>query len=639
MSYQPTLEDMAYLVQNQPESFIRPENERRRILDAMAYSDDYAATPVFQDQAINYSYREYLKGGGEPLTGSPIPSEPSDGESLQDPELGGICVECASKTPCIKQVEVVCHGGSNARVVLQGGNELDDTDCKIYFVADQAVAGELSFEGFLNGSTFKDEGTVTITLEDECPHQAHTLYWTGELNGTTINSGTAIPFIVETNPRSSLTNIPRLGDYGLAFEAAVIILDTIMNRGIMVKEEQFRVSYDGTRDFLFTSVTVPSLKFKGKVSIEPPEVGSEHIPGSEAKRLRRELDMGNNPNRVTSEQGWKIDADMEVTCGSTSTEIKVGKYRSETTTYDSAASRRRRSNAREQGSSIDRFIESLTDSAKRLTKSLSTEHDPNKLINLFSVGPVLNIEAGTEQVEQDNGPDLTWKLNLGLSLDFSFGVKVDIYLALKKALGNIITPPPLAVAAKTLLAFLEDAENGRNWYFVRYQIDPSIFMEIALGAGFTSSEEATAGELLGGVYNFSEGRFDEETIQGQVEVKLTAKAVGGIVGYFDSIITDENVFRYEAEIETEGGIRIKTEEGRWGYQFYHTGASLKIKSYKKLNVESGEEQSDTRGRTRNSSRSSQAIQQSITVEWIEDSNKTNIYPLAEGYTGDFIAFL
>ncbi|WP_252109563.1 MULTISPECIES: hypothetical protein [unclassified Halomonas] len=637
MSYQPTLEDMAYLVQNQPENFIRPENERRRILDAMAYSDDYAATPVFQDQALNYSYREYLKGGGEPLTESPIPSEPADGESLQDPELGESCVICASQTPCIEQVNVVCHGGNNARVVLQGENELEDTDCKIYFVADQAVAGELSFEGFLNGSTFKDEGTVTITIADDCPHQAHTLYWTEELNGTTINSGAAIPFTVETNPRSSLTNIPRLGDYGLAFEAAVIILDIIMNRGIMAKEEQFRISYDGTRDFLFTSVTVPSLKFQGKVSVQPPQIGTENIPRSEARRLRGELNMGSNPRQVTHEQGWQVDADIGVTCGSNTKNIKVGKYRSATTTYDSAPSLRRQQNARQQGSSIDRFIDSLTNNAKRLAKNLSTENDSNKLTNIFTVGPKLSIQVETEQVEQDGGPELTWKLDVGLSLDFAFGVKVDIYLALKRALRRIPPMNPVGGAAHVLVTFLEDAEKGRNLYLAEYQIDPSLFMEISLGAGFKASEDASADELLGGVYDFYEGKFDESTVSGQLEIKLTAKAMGGILGYFDSIITDRHVFRYEAEVVTEGGIRIKTDEGRWGYQLYHKGASLKIKSYKKLNVESGDRRPGAGGESRGA-RSRQAILNSTSVEWVEDSENTNTYPLAEGYTGEFIPF-
>lgn len=639
MSYQPTLEDMAYLVQEQPTAFRQPDRLLSRIQNAMANDDSHPGSAVTQGQVSNSIYSEYVSSGADRLAESPIPQEPADGESRQDPEFGGMCVICASQTPCIEKVEVVCHSGTNNRVVLEGRNELEDTDCKIYFVADKAVAGELSFEGFLSGSTFKDEGTVTIMVADDCPHQMHTLYWTEELRGTPISSGVKIPFKVETNPRSPLTNIPRLGDYGLAFEAAVIILDIIMNRSIMAKEEQFRISYDSTRDFLFTSVTVPSLKFKGKVSIEPPQVGTEHIPRSEGRLLRRELDMGSNPDTVTNEQRWQIDADMEVACGSTTTEIKVAKYRSETTTYDSSSSRRRQNNALQQGSSIDRFIGALTDSAKNLTKSLSTEHDPNKLVNIFTVGPKLGIEAGTEQAEQQGKPGLTWKLDLGLSLDFAFGVKVDIYLALKRALRRLPFVTPIGAAAHTLLTFLEDAEKGRSLLgAVEYQIAPSLYMEIALGAGFKTSDDTTSDEALSGIYDFFENQFEEESVQGQIEIRLTAKAVGGIMGYFDSIITERYVFRYEAEIVTEGGIRIKTDGGRWGYQLYHKGASLKIKSYKKLNVETGERQSDTGGRTRNRSRSSQVVQRITTEEWVEDSKNTNTYPLAEGYAGEFIPF-
>ncbi|HCR98486.1 MULTISPECIES: hypothetical protein [Halomonas] len=639
MSYQPTLEDMAYLVQEQSEAFRQPERLLSRIQNAMANDDSHPGTVVAQGQVSNSIYSEYVSSGADRLTESPIPWEPADGESRQDPEFGEMCVICASQTPCIEKVEVVCHGGSNARVVLQGVNELEDTDCKIYFVADQAVAGELSFEGFLSGSTFKDEGTVTIMLADDCPHQMHTLYWTEELRGTPIGSGVEIPFKVETNPRSPLTNIPRLGDYGLAFETAVIILDIIMNRGIMAKEEQFRISYDGTRDFLFTSVTVPSLKFKGKVSVQPPQIGTENIPRSEARRLRVELDMGSNPRQITHEQGWQVDAEIGVTCGSNTKNIKVGKYRSATTTYDSAPSLRRQQNARQQGSSIDQFIDSLTTNAKSLAKRLSTEHDTDKLANIFTVGPKLSMQVGTEQIEQDGGPELTWKLDVGLSLDFAFGVKVDIYLALKRALRRLPVVTPLGAAAHTLVTFLEDAETGRNLLVAQYQIDPSLFMAISLGAGFKASEDATADELLGGVYDFHEGKFDESTVRGQVEVKLTAKAMGGILGYFDSIITDRHVFKYEAEVVTEGGIRIKTNEGRWGYQLYHKGAALKIKSFKKVNVESGGRQSDAGGRPSPSSNNSrQAVLNTMTINWVEDSENTNTYPLAEGYTGEFITF-
>lgn len=641
MSYQPSIEDIAYLAQNQPEHFTSHVNTLRSIQNAM--QADEVQRETLEAITTQNHYNDFLANGGEALTESPIPSMPlpvlEGRPQAQDPEFGAVCTVCASQTPCIEKVEVVCHSGSNNRVTLQGENELVDTDCKIYFVADKAVSGELSFEGFLQGTTFKDEGTVTITLADDCPHDAHRLYWTEALNGTSITSGAEIPFTVETNPRPTLLNIPRLGDYGLAFEAATIILDIIMNRAVMVKEEQFKISYDGTQDFFFTSVTVPSLKFAGKVSLQPPQIGTENIPRSEARRLRSEHGMGSNPRQVTHEQGWQIDAQIDVTCGSNTKKIEVGKYRSETTTYDSAPSLRDQDRSRQQSSSVDRFIGSLSNGAKSLAKKLSTEHDDRKLVNLYTVGPKLGIEAGTEQVEETNGPGLTWKLEVGLSIDFAFGVKVDIYQALKRSLRRLPVVTPLGGAAHALLVFLEDAEKGRNWGVARYQINPFLFIDVALGAGFKASEDsASSDNMLNGVYDFFEREFGEESIQGQIEIKLTAKAVGGIMGYFDSIITEERVFRYEAEIATEGGIRIKTDGGHWGYQLYHKGAALKIKSFKKVNVESGRDQPADGGRPSPSSNSRQTVLSTTSIEWVEDSENTNTYPLAEGYTGEFIPF-
>lgn len=638
MSYQPSIEDVAQLAMDQPERFSSVQTTLRSIKNAM--QADEVQRQALETTTARHHYQDYLTNGGAPLTESPIPPLPVLEGPAHDTEFGGVCVDCASLTPCIKKVEVVCHGGENHRVTLQGQKELENTDGKIYFVADKAVSGELSFEGFLRGTAFKDEGTVTITLVDDCPHDAHTLTWTEERSGTPITSGAEIPFTVETNPRPTLLNLPRLGDDGIAFEAATIILDIIMNRAVMVKEETFSISYDGTRDFLFTSVTVPSLKFEGKVSVQPPRIGTEHIPRSEARRLRGEFGMGSNPRQVTHEQGWQIDAQIDVTCGSNTKEIKVGKYRSETTTYDSASSLRDQERVRQQSSSIDRFIGSLTNSAKSLAKNLSTEHDDEKLINLFTVGPKLGIEAKTEQAEATNAinaPALTWTLELGLSVAFAFGVKVDIYQALKRSLRRLPVVTPLGGAAHALLVFLEDAEKGRNWGVARYQISPFLFIEVSLAAGFKASEAASSDATLSGTYDFFKREFDEATVEGQIEIKLTAKAVGGIMGYFDSILTEERVFRYEAEIATEGGIRIKTDNGSWGYQLYHKGASIKIKSFKKVNVESGGRQSKDGGYPASSS-SSQVTRTITTTEWVEDSGNTNTYPLAEGYTGEFIPF-
>lgn len=636
MSYQPTLEDMAYLAQQRPEAFSRPESSLRMIQDAMAYDDGYAATPVFQDRAISHTYREYLGSGAEPLTGSPIPQEPADGESRQDPEFGTMCVECASLTPCIEQVEVVCHAGENTRVVLQGENELSATGCKIYFVADKFVAGEGTFEDFLAGTQLKDEGQVTIKLADSCPHDQHTLYWTDELNGTTLASGatSTVDFTVMTRPVPPITLpsalmglVAQQADAGLAFKAAVMLLDMLMNRTAMVNEERFRISYDGTNDFHFTAVTLPQLKFDGLVTIAPPNIDTRSVEKREGQMIAARLSMGSRVRQVTARQGWGIHADLTVVCGAKNTTLTVGSSPSETMTYDTGPSLRQAENQRQQQNSVERFIGTLTNASQRIAKNLSgTENDSSKLFSFYTRGPELMLGATTEQAEESGGPGTSWEITPGLSLAYECGVQLDIYEALKIAARG-------TGGGAVLVKFLESVEDGFNLYFAEGQFMPALFMEVGLGVGPQGTEDTLGNHMLRATYNVQTKAFEKP--EGQVSITLSALVSGGMMGYFDSLFTERTVFKYGIQVATSGSITIAIENGQWGCQLSHAGAMLSVQGYKKADVSDRNSQSSDDGRNRQAQHSSsRVIETDDGTRWQEDGG-TNRYRLADSWTGAF----
>lgn len=625
MSYQPSIEDIAYLAQNQPEHFSSPGQTLRSIQSALQHGNN-AVGQVVQDQTLQTHYSDFLNNGGQELTESPIPSMPVASESRQDPVLGSACVECESQTPCIEKIEVVCHAGANSRVVLQGEGELVNTEGKIYFVADQFVAGEGGFEGFLRGTPLQDSGTVTITLASDCPHGHHTLNWTEETSGTrVVATETSVDFTVQTNPRPTLFNTDIFEPPHLAYEVVAITLDLMMNRAIMVQEQTFSISLDHSRCFSFTSVTVPLLKFIGNVSLMPPRVGRRAIQRIEGSHLGDQLGMGSTPRQVTHETGWQINAALNIVCGNTTKRVDLGSRSSETVTYDSAPSLRREANANSQRNAVERFMGAITDASKRLAQDLCNERDNSKLLDLYTEGPKLGLELGTEQAEVQGGPGLTWILTGGVSIDFRFGVHVNIYEALKQAARR-------HPAGAALAEFMEDAEKGRNLLVVEYQINPSLFIDVSVGIGARPTEDTTGTANVAFSYDFETG---DPGINGQITGSLTAVVGGGVSGYFDSFFTDRRVFKYEAIVSTTGGITIKSGgDKQWGYELFHTGAMLRVMGYKKVNTESGGNQPVVGGE----SRSSRVTQTSQTAEWAEDRENINTYRLAEGYTGEFIPF-
>lgn len=626
MSYVPTLEDIAYLAESQPEAFTSPVQTLRSIQAAIGHGNS-AVGQVVQEQTLQAQYGNYLTNGGQPLVESPIPREPADTEGRQDPILGSACLECASQTPCIEKVEVKCHSGENTRVILQGEGELAATGGKIYFVADRFVSGEGGFEGFLQGAPLQDESTISVSLAADCPHGHHLMRWTDDPGPISLEpTETDISFTVETNPRPTLLNIDILEPPQLAYEVVAITLDILMNRASMVKEETFSISHDAARCFSFTSVTVPQLKFIGSVSLDPPRRQERAIGRSEGRELRNGLGMGSNPRQEVHETGWGVAAALSVVCGNNTKRIDIGSINSETRTYESAPSLRGQERGRRESNGVERFMGAITNASKGLAQSLCSERDESKLVNLYTVGPRLGLELGTEQTEEQGGPGLTWMLSAGVSVDFVFGVNVNIYEALKRAARMAGHP-----AGRTLVAFLEDAEKGRNLGVVEYQINPSLFIDVSIGIGAKPTEDSTGNANLSATYDFLEREMDGD---GHITGTLNAVVGGGVNGFFDSIVTERTVFKYEAMVSTTGGITIKTVNRQWGYELFHTGAMLRVVGYKRVNTSDSDDQEKNGGQVR----SSRVVQTSQTTQWVQDSESVNSYRLAERYTGEFTPF-
>lgn len=643
MSYQPSIEDIAQLAMDQPENFSNAQQTLTSIRHAM--QADEVQRDALEAATTQAHYDDFLSNGGQPLTESPIPPLPVPKGPTHDTEFGAACVKCASLSPCIKKVEIACHAGSNARVTLQGEGELDDG--RIYFVADQFVTGAGTLEDFFSGTRLKDEGSIAITL-DPCSHGLHTLYWTDDLSGTVLTPGltTTVDFSLMTEPVPPISLPGALmglipPDAELAVKTAAMLLDIIMNRKAMVSEQDFRISHDGTNDFCFTSVTLPQLKFDGLVTIAPPSLGTRFVEKREGRELADQKEMGPRVRQVSTRQGWGIHADMTVVCGAKSRTITVGTSPSQTETYDTGPSIRRADNQRNQKSTVERFFSTLTDASQSIAKNLSaTENDGDRVFSFYSIGPELMLGATTEQVEEDGAPGASWNITPGLSLAYECGVRVDIYEALKRVLRALPLTTPAGAAGRSLLAFLEDAESGRDLWVIEYGFTPELFMEVGLGVGPSPTEDTLGNHMLRAEYNVQKDVF--EAPQGQVNIKLSAVVGGGMMGYFDSLFTEETVFKYRVEIATSGSIDITIKDGKWGYQLSHGGAMVRVQGYKKADTDSvGDRRPNDGGRPapnrRVSSRSSQVIETSGGARWQKDGG-THSYRLAESWVGEFHQF-
>lgn len=622
--YTPTVEDLAWLAENQPDHFSSATQTLRSLGNAVAQGNG-AAGQVIQEQTVAAHYRDFLQNGGQALDESPVPVGTEEVSPGHDPDFGSACPECESATPCITKVVVKCHDGSNTRVTLQGGNELEETGGKIYFVADHFETGEASFENYLRGTRMLDSASVDVTVAGSCYHDAHLVSWTMGSEDQRIPPATTtgnLAFVPATNPRPTLLNTDVFGDEQAAFEAVAVALDILINRAVMVKEEQFTIMPCCDNSFTFTSVTVPSLRFNGHVTLSPPTLNRRNVGRSEGRQLAREQGMGNNVRQVTEETSWSVDAGLTIVTGNNTKEINLGSYSRSTTRYDSKASLRRQRNKQ---STVDRIVDALKGGSKTLAGNLSSERDSGKILQPYFVGPALTLELGTEQVEEQNKPGLKWRLMAGMSIDYSMGIYIDIYEALKRAARR-------HPAGAALVAFLEDAEEGRDLWVAEYEIVPSLYMDFSLNIGSQTTEDGVGNANLAATYDFMADQLDNVT--GHITGALAAIVGGGIHGMFDSLFTDKTVFKYEAQVKTSGGIKVHTKDNKWGYELFHRGAVLEVVSVKKVGTGSGSGNQASTGQTRRAS----SVQTNTVSGWDVDRSQSNKYRLAESWTGEFTEF-
>ena len=400
-----------------------------------------------------------------------------------------------------------------------------------------------------------------------------------------------------------------------------------LNRLIMIREQDFSISMTGG-EFNFTSVTVPSLRFLGAVGIEAPRQGSvRRIPVSEGRDLRGELGMGSRPRLEATQIGWRAAANLTIVCGNTTKQVNIGQVSRATRVFESGPSMRNRTDVpapnNRTNSGVEQIIGALSNAGKGLASRLSSESE-DKIFNFYREGPELVLELGGEQVEQSGAPGLTWRVMGGVSLDVRFGVRVDIYEALKRAASR-------HPAGRALVAFLEDAENGRDAWVVEYQLQPSLFIDISIGAGSSPTEDLIGNANIACTYDLMSREF---SMNGHISFTLSAVVGGGIQGYFDSIVTDRTVFRYEANLATTGGITVMSENGSWGYQLFHRGAVLRVTSYRRINT------GDSADRIEEEERgsSSQVVQEGTRTQWVPDRAQVNNYRLTDAWTGQFTPF-
>ncbi|WP_447893616.1 hypothetical protein [Vreelandella sp. GE22] len=363
--------------------------------------------------------------------------------------------------------------------------------------------------------------------------------------------------------------------------------------------------------------------------------------GSIAIRIQSHKAEGFNELRfkerqVTQRQGWGFHAGLTAVCGADNRTITLGTSPSDTTTYDTGPSLRRADNQRQQQSTIERFMDTLSSASQRIAQNLSaTESDRSKLFSFYTRGPELMLGATNEQVEESGGPGTNWRITPGLSLAYECGIQLDIYAALKIAARS-------TGGGTALVKFLDNLEEGFDWYFAEGRVEAALFMEVGLGVWPEPTEETLGNHMLRYAYEFQNGELNGRGVEGNVSITLKALIAGGLLGYFDSLFTERTVFKYGVEVSTSGSITLKSDgQGRWGYQLSHSGAMLRVQGYKKADVSDRNSQSSDGGRP-NADRqiqrsSSQVVETDDGTQWREDGQVLG-YPLAEGWTGEFNPF-
>jgi hypothetical protein len=103
-SYFLTLEDLAYLVQSEPDKFSDPDAALESIRDAVQHGYDTKTGESAEAIRIRLQ-QEYLRKDGEYLSQSPIPglAEDDDCKEPHDGEFSSAACDCGSETPCCFQ--------------------------------------------------------------------------------------------------------------------------------------------------------------------------------------------------------------------------------------------------------------------------------------------------------------------------------------------------------------------------------------------------------------------------------------------------------------------------------------------------------------------------------------------------------
>ncbi|MFM9271825.1 hypothetical protein ACJ7V3_16440 [Halomonas elongata] len=103
MSYTPTADDLLYILESDGERFSAPDRRQleSEIHKALQRRQDNAASGLEETVMRAWADRWVAEGGngGQPLTESPLPPSPGDGE-IFDPDFAAACVECKANEPC-----------------------------------------------------------------------------------------------------------------------------------------------------------------------------------------------------------------------------------------------------------------------------------------------------------------------------------------------------------------------------------------------------------------------------------------------------------------------------------------------------------------------------------------------------------
>ena len=455
--------------------------------------------------------------------------------SINDPSKIKQNCDANYEPPCAQTVTVKCHACGNTRAILSGGNELRETDQKIYFIADQFEKRQ----GVLQGNVLFDEATIEVDVNAACKHKVHTLTWTDGGGTHFANAGatTSIPFTVRTNPRSVLdlgiaTTLHTLTPNQVALESVIFIIELLMNYQEMRNEEQFTISHDGGGLYSFTSVTIPMAKVVGSLSVGPPVRKFQALSREEGRQRRHKERQGAGqiPRLETTDTGWAFDCDVTFYVANTKRAIQLFNRSSKGTTLESNKAIK----AKKNRSAFNKLTDALINSPKVLAGKVTAEESKDRLFDIISEGPALVVESGADLAEQQGGPGLSAKANVGLSIEYMIGLKINIWYALKQAVKRA------GAQGYALIKVMEKLEDGFDWWIASGRVEPYLDLIFSLAFGSKRTEDGSGDANVSAEIDLLTGDWSgKANITGTAGLELT----GGIKGEYDSIFTKKSGLR------------------------------------------------------------------------------------------------